>query len=79
MFENGITRGRRRVGRTMQFQCNPGYLLQGQAFLTCMCVNGQAMWSNSFPICVNEGKLTTIDMLYSLYMHYTFLCSEFKI
>ena len=56
-FENGITRGRRRVGRTTRFQCRPGYLLQGQAFLTCTCINGQAIWSNSFPICVNEGKL----------------------
>ena len=67
-FENGIARGRRRVSQTVRFRCNPGYLLQGHSSLRCMCIDGQATWSNSMPICVNEGKLITMDTLNCIFM-----------
>ena len=40
------------------FFCDPGYLLRGQSSVTCMCVNGQTMWSHRIPICVHKGQLS---------------------
>ena len=57
-FQNGKGIGRRLVGRTVRFQCNRGFILQGPSSIQCECVNDLPMWSDSFPRCVREGEFT---------------------
>ncbi|XP_061071622.1 seizure 6-like protein isoform X2 [Conger conger] len=47
------------VGTTIQYSCNPGYVLQGSAILTCYGREpGTPVWTSRLPHCVSEDSVS---------------------
>ncbi|KAJ8339529.1 hypothetical protein SKAU_G00363150 [Synaphobranchus kaupii] len=78
------------VGTTIQYSCNPGYVLQGSAILTCYGREpGTPVWTSRLPHCVSEDSVSCenpglpengYQILYKrLYLpgeSLTFMCSQ---
>nr|BAG57913.1 unnamed protein product [Homo sapiens] len=46
------------VGTTIQYTCNPGFVLEGSSLLTCYSrETGTPIWTSRLPHCVSEESL----------------------
>jgi hypothetical protein len=44
------------VGTTIQYSCNPGFVLEGSSLLTCYSrETGTPIWTSRLPLCVRES------------------------
>ncbi|ERL92458.1 hypothetical protein D910_09772, partial [Dendroctonus ponderosae] len=84
MPENGFIQGSGpyRAGDTIQFSCNPDYMIEGQYVIACL---QNSNWSGPIPKCLPacsypgttiSGRMSSVNYFYKIGDNITFTCEE---